>query len=176
MASDLLPDPIPAERDRWNHWVTLGWLAVLALGYLFLVLIHPLVTSVFGMTLALVGLSMLPLTALVFRRVSTRDIAKIVACYGVFFGVIYGSRQVNFDPRAPFVRAFDRIRPGMALTDVDAIFRKEFRGTKLPTRMGEHNDAAVSYFLDLDDGHYNSEIVWVHLQQGLVINASYHPD
>jgi hypothetical protein len=96
-----------------------------------------------------------------------------IAVYGQFACWIVVQREIDWNMRRPFRRAYSQIRPGMTMEQVEAIMQRRFRG-KRP--VGRFDDRGAQYTLDPDDGRFNSEIIVIEMADGKVASAYYLPD
>lgn len=124
------------------------------------------------LTLGLGGLVTLPIV-LKGRR-SVRRLMAAIAIYGVFSAWIVTLKQVDWDARKPFLRAYQQIRPGMTQADVESLMHRQFAGKKQP--VAHWRKGSGSYILDPDDGRFNSEIIAIKMLDDRVVSADYLAD
>lgn len=82
-------------------------------------------------------------------------------------------RNIDWNMRRHFLRAYAQIHPGMTEMQVEAVIRNQFRGKHPLARV---DDSGLQYTLDPDDGRFNSEFIVVRMIDGKVIEADYLRD
>jgi hypothetical protein len=107
------------------------------------------------------------------RGRGVRHLLLATAIYGAFAGWIAVQRQIDWNMRRPFLRAYAQIRPGMTREQVEALMRREFRGKRPVARW---DDSGGQYTLDPDDGRFNAEFLTIYMNEGRVVSADYLPD
>jgi hypothetical protein len=84
---------------------------------------------------------------------------------------------VSLSPVKPFRQFYWTIRDGMTPEDVRGELVRQFPANGRFPRPVEHaSDEGLSFLLDPNDGHYNAELVVVHLAAGKVTSREYLPD
>jgi len=91
----------------------------------------------------------------------------------LFAGWIVVQREIDWNMRRHFRRAYSQIRSGMTVEQVKAVMHQQFHG-KRP--VGRFDDWGAQYTLDPDDGRFNSEIIVIQMVGGKVASAYYLPD
>jgi hypothetical protein len=81
--------------------------------------------------------------------------------------------HASWDPRKPFWRAYGSIEKGMTRQEVEELLRRQFDG-----RVPDHKYDARHWFfyLNSNNGRYDSEIIAVDISKGRVENVAYWPD
>ncbi len=111
---------------------------------------------------------------LLFRRArSVRSLLLAIALFGVFAGWIVVQRQIDWNMRRPFRRAYSQIQPGMTREQVEAIMRRQFPRRRPVARFDRWG---IQYTLDPDDGRFNSEFIMIEMNEGKVISTHYFFD
>lgn len=107
------------------------------------------------------------------RAIGVRRLLAVIAVYGVFACWIGVQRNIDWNMRRHFLRAYAQIHPGMTEKQVDGVMRKQFHGKRPLARF---DDSGVQYTLDPDDGRFNSEFIVVRMIDGKVVEADYLRD
>ena len=97
----------------------------------------------------------------------------VLAIYAVFTFWIAGQRNIDWNMRRHFLRAYAQIKPGMTRIEVERIMRNHF-GSKRP--LSRFDDSGVLFTLYPYDGRFNSEIIDVRMLEGKVVEADYLRD
>ena len=110
---------------------------------------------------------------LIDRAIRVRSLLVVIAVYGVFACWILGQRNIDWNMRRHFLRAYSQIHPGMTAEQVEDVMHNRFRGKRPVARFGNQ---CMQYTLDPDDGRFNSEIIVIRMIAGKVVEADYLPD
>jgi hypothetical protein len=121
--------------------------------------------------LALGGLALGPLFLDGAMRV--RSLLGVIAIYGIFASWIVIQRNIDWNMRRHFLRAYAQIRPGMTAEQVQDVMHRHFRGKRPLLRSGRRG---LLFTLDPDDGRFNSEFIVIRMVNGKVVAADYSRD
>jgi hypothetical protein len=80
---------------------------------------------------------------------------------------------INWDSRKPFLRALDRIEPGLTVEQVDTLMSGYLRS---PARPGTSGDSSVIAYRHTDEGWGNSDIALITIINGHVTSREFLPD
>ena len=97
----------------------------------------------------------------------------VIAVYSVFACWILTQRNIDWNMRRHFLRAYYQIHPGMTAEQVEVVMHNQFRGKSPVARF---DDSCVQYTLDPDDARFNSEVIVIRMIAGKVVDAYYSPD
>jgi hypothetical protein len=168
------PQGHPERQAGWLH-EALSLTALATLGTAFAVL--DMTFCIGDSTDAVLIALMLGLVAaapvLLHRAVRVRTLLVAVGVYSLFACWIVVQREIDWNLRRPFRRAYSQIRPGMTMEQVKAIMHQRFRGKRPVGRFGGWG---AQYTLDPDDGRFNSEIIVIQMADGKVASADYSAD
>jgi len=124
--------------------------------------------------LAALALGLLALGPLLLdRAIRVRSLLVVIAFYSVFACWILVQRNIDWNMRRHFLRAYSQIRPGMTTEQVEDVIHNQFRGKRPVARF---DNWGVQYTLDPDDGRFNSEIIVIRMVAGKVVEVNYLPD
>jgi hypothetical protein len=151
---------------------SLSIVALLALGAAFAVLD---MTFCIGesRTAALIALALGLIAAgpMFFRKQGgVRWLLVAVAIYGLFAAWIAVQREIDWNMRRHFLRAYSQIHPGMTREQVEEIMSRQFR-TKRPVLIV--TSSGLLYRLDPGDGRFNSEFMDIDMVDGKVVSTYY---
>jgi hypothetical protein len=128
-------------------------------------------TQAMAIALTLGLVAALPL--FVHEATRVRSLLAGIAVYCVFSGWIVAQREIDWNMRRPFLRAYSRIHRGMTKEQVEDIMRQQFPG-KRP--VGRFSRGEMQYTLDPDDSRFNAESICIQLIDGKVTFTAYLPD
>jgi hypothetical protein len=168
------PQSDPQRSAGWLH-VALSLTALATLGTAFAIL--DMTFCIGESTHAVLIALMLGLGAaapvLLHRAVRVRTLLVAIGVYSLFACWIVVQREIDWNMRRPFRRAYSQIRPGMTMEQVKAVMHQQFRGNR---PLGRFGDWGAHYTLDPDDGRFNSEFIVIQMINGKVTSAYYSPD
>ena len=107
------------------------------------------------------------------RAIRVRSLLVVIAVYSVFASWVLVQRNIDWNMRRHFLRAYAQIHNGMTREEVEGVMRKVFRGKRPFARS---DDSGVQYTLDPDDGRFDSEFIVVRVLGGKVVATEYLPD
>jgi hypothetical protein len=167
--------PARAKTGGWSllDVLSLAALVTLAAAFAVLDMTFCIGESTDGVPMALV-LGLAAIAPVFFDRgLRMRKLLVAIAVYSVFAGWIVVQRQIDWNMRRHFLRAFSQIHPGMTMEKVEDVMRRQFRG-KRP--VGESWKTVARYTLDPEDGRFNSEFILIETDEGKVVRAEYLRD
>jgi hypothetical protein len=101
------------------------------------------------------------------------SLCKGILAYGIFAAWIIIQREIDWNMRDHFLRAYSRIHQGMTIAEVDDVIRREFHGRRPVARL---DASGLQYTLDPKDGRYDSECIIIGVRDGKVEFAHYSSD
>jgi hypothetical protein len=117
------------------------------------------------------AIGFLAVTPLLFeRQIGVKRLLLIVAFFGVFTCWIAIQRNIDWNMRRHFLRAYAQLHPGMTAEQVDDVMRKNFPGKRPFARF---YNSGVHYTLDPDDARFDSESINVTFVHGKLAAADY---
>ncbi len=154
---------------------TLSLSALVALGSAFAVLdMSFTVAESTEIVLIALVLGLIAAWPLLFRRArNVRSLLSAIAVFGIFAGWVALQRQIDWNMRRPFLRAYSQIQPGMTREKVEAIMRQQFPRRRPVARFDRWG---MQYTLDPDDGRFNSEFIIIEMNDGKVVSTHYSFD
>ena len=107
------------------------------------------------------------------RTIRVRRLLAMIAVYSAFACWIVVQRDIDWNMRRHFLRAYSQIHPGMTKEQVEDVVHQQFRGKRPVARFDKWG---AQYTLDPDDGRFNSECIVIRMIDGKVSWTEYVPD